>query len=311
MAKKVLDDFSDLDLSEDEGTATIGSRVARLRKMKKWSQSELAKKLGEARSQITRLESGETKNVNSELIVKLAKIFGVSTDYLLCVTDYMTARYTNVERLGLSEDAAKKLMSGAIDRDVLNRLLEHKDFGTLCDQVRYYYEDIFTDGYIGRNEVLELGIGSLRQYAQEHPDKRANIHDDVMFLNTQKASADEINTEKISKGFMKILKDIRTEMREKKPTTPTATREAMNIIQASIADKPCEQLTPDDISDGVMAVLDSKIKLEPGSRRMIERFVRWFMRMFGGKRKNNEHRQFQVYRDLEEELDETEMKNGI
>ena len=51
MAKKELEDFSDLDLSEDEGTATIGSRVARLRKMKKWSQSELAKKLGETHSQ--------------------------------------------------------------------------------------------------------------------------------------------------------------------------------------------------------------------------------------------------------------------
>lgn len=308
MAKKELEDFSDLDLSEDEGTATIGSRVARLRKMKKWSQSELAKKLGEARSQITRLESGETKNVNSDLIVKLAKIFGVSTDYLLCVTDHMSAKYTNVERLGLSEDAAKKLMSGAIDRDVLNRLLEHKDFGTLCDQVRYYYDDTFTEGYMGRNEILDLGIGSLRQYAQEHPDKRASIRDDMMFLNTQKASADEINTEKISKGFMKILKDIRTEIREKKPTTPTATSEAMNIIQASIADKPREQLTPDDISAGVMAVLDSKVKLEPGPRKMIERFVRWFMRVFGGKRKNNEYRRFQAHQDLDEALEEVENK---
>lgn len=306
MAKKVFDDFSDLDLSEDEGMATIGSRVARLRKMKKWSQSELAKKLGEARSQITRLESGETKNMNSDLIVKLAKIFGVSTDYLLCVTDHMTARYTNVERLGLSEDAAKKLMSGAIDRDVLNRLLEHKDFGPLCEQMRYYYDDTFTEGYIGRNEILDLGIDSLRQYAQEHPDKRGNIRDDMMFLNTQKASADEINTEKISKGFMKILKDIRTELREKKPTTPTATSEAIDIIQASIADKPRDQLTPDVISAGVMAVLDSKVKLEPGPRRMIERFVRWFMRVFGGKRKNNEHRRFQAYQELEEELDKAE-----
>ena len=309
MAKKVLEDFSDLDLSEDEGTASIGSRVARLRKMKKWSQSELAKRLGEARSQITRLESGETRNVNSDLIVRLAKIFSVSTDYLLCVTDHTTARYTNVERLGLSEDAAKKLMSGTIDQDVLNRLLDHKDFGPLCEQMRYYYDDTFTEGYMGRNEVLDLGIGSFRQYAQEHPDKRANIRDDMMFLNTQKASADEINTEKISKGFMKILKDIRAEIREKKPITPTATSEAINIIQESIAVKPRDQLTPDDISAGVMAVLDSKVKLEPGPRRMIERFVRWFMRVFGGKRKNNEHRRFQAHQELEDGLDQVEKKS--
>ena len=55
-----------------------------------------------------------------------------------------------------------------------------------------------------------------------------------------------------------------------------------------------------------MAVLDSKVKLEPGPRRMIERFVRWFMRVFGGKRKNNEYRRFQAHQELEEELDQAE-----
>jgi hypothetical protein len=30
------------------------------------------------------------------------------------------------------------------------------------------------------------------------------------------------------------------------------------------------------------------------------------MRVFGGKRKNNEHRRFQAYQELEEELDKAE-----
>jgi len=144
---------------------------------------------------------------------------------------------------------------------------------------------------------------SLHQYAQEHPDKRANIRNDIQFLSTQKASADEINTEKISKGFMQILSDIRTDIRQKKPVGPTATAEAMGIIQESIAGKPRSQITPDDIADGVMAVLDSKVKLEPGPRRMIERFVRWFMRAFGGNRKNNVHVKFHAYQELDNELE--------
>ena len=47
---------------------------------------ELANKIFVAHSQISRLESGETTNIGSALLVSLAKVFHVSTDYLLCLT---------------------------------------------------------------------------------------------------------------------------------------------------------------------------------------------------------------------------------
>lgn len=72
--------------NEEDEKETIASRVKELRKGRQWNQAQLAEKVGVARSQITRLESRETQNVNSDLIVKLAQVFGVTTDYLLCVT---------------------------------------------------------------------------------------------------------------------------------------------------------------------------------------------------------------------------------
>lgn len=205
---------------EDDEKETIASRVKELRKGCQWNQAQLAEKVGVTRSQITRLESGETQNVNSDLIVKLAKVFSVTTDYLLCVTGIPHAKYAVVETLGLSEGAAKKLASDSIDRDVVNRLLEHKDFSGLCALIRIYFDASMTAGYAGRNELLNLGVDSLKQYVQEHPDKRNDTLDTIRLLNSQKISADEVNTEKISKSFLHILADIRTDIREKTPVPP-------------------------------------------------------------------------------------------
>lgn len=252
------------------------------------------------------MESGETKSLHSDLLIKLAKAFGVTADYLLCLSNFPHARNTDIEKLGMSEDAVKKLISGSIDCDVLNRLLENKEFGTLCSQIRIFFDDTYTEGFLGRNELLNYGVTSVQQFVREHPDKLSDARETLQLISTQKASADEINMEKISKGFMKDLKNVRTGIREKQPTTPTATHDAMAVIQANIADKPRSQVTPDDMTDAIMAVMDSKCALQPGPRNMIRRFVRWFMRRFGGSRHNHPNMRFQAHQSLEAELDEAE-----
>lgn len=63
--------------------AYIGELVQELRKDCGWTQRELAEKLGVHPSQVSRLERGTTKDVGIELVLKLAEVFEVSTDYLL------------------------------------------------------------------------------------------------------------------------------------------------------------------------------------------------------------------------------------
>lgn len=61
---------------------SIGERITQLRKTKDWSQDELAKMIDSSRVMIGKYERGD--NLPSiEVIVKLAKAFGVSVDYLL------------------------------------------------------------------------------------------------------------------------------------------------------------------------------------------------------------------------------------
>lgn len=63
---------------------TLSERITELRKKSGLSQEELAEKLDVSRQAISRWESGATAP-DAENLIKLSKIFNVSTDYLLCV----------------------------------------------------------------------------------------------------------------------------------------------------------------------------------------------------------------------------------
>lgn len=65
---------------------SIGNRLRKARKRAGLTQEEVAKELDVTRSVIARYES-ELNDPPTENIVKLAEMYGVSADYLLCLTD--------------------------------------------------------------------------------------------------------------------------------------------------------------------------------------------------------------------------------
>ncbi len=107
---------------------TVGERIADLRSLKGWNQKELANRMELAPSQLSRIENGETKNISGDILIKLAKEFRVSADYILGLTTVSVPKSYDISELGLSEGAVKGLATGAVDVEILNRLLEHKSF---------------------------------------------------------------------------------------------------------------------------------------------------------------------------------------
>lgn len=71
------------DLIEDE--KSLAYRLSNLRKDCSMSQKQLADELHVTHSQISRIESGETKNPNISIVIDAARFFLVSTDYLLAL----------------------------------------------------------------------------------------------------------------------------------------------------------------------------------------------------------------------------------
>ena len=60
----------------------LGQRISELRKALGWSQVDLSKKLGVAKQTVSNWEN-ENIQPSIDMLVRLSKIFGVSTDYLL------------------------------------------------------------------------------------------------------------------------------------------------------------------------------------------------------------------------------------
>ena len=75
---------------------TIGSRITRLREQYGMSQSDLAKRMNVSRAGVQSWECGENCPSTDNLI-SLAKIFHVSTDYLLDISATETVSLDNYD----------------------------------------------------------------------------------------------------------------------------------------------------------------------------------------------------------------------
>jgi transcriptional regulator with XRE-family HTH domain len=90
----------------------LGARIAVLRRAKGWNQSDLAKQLGVSSSAVGMYEQGRRQPA-ADVLVKLAEIFEVTTDFLL------TGRAQTQQENRTVEDALAKTL---LDAD--NRLLK-------------------------------------------------------------------------------------------------------------------------------------------------------------------------------------------
>ena len=90
----------------------LGERLKALRTAKKMSQKELAEKIGIAKSVISFYESGD-RFPSYDVLIKIARIFNVTTDYLL---DVERERTVNVSGLSEEDIAAVTTVIDALKR---------------------------------------------------------------------------------------------------------------------------------------------------------------------------------------------------
>ena len=75
--------------------AAVGDRIRQLRESKKWKQSDLATRVGVSRAAIGYYETG-TRTPPYATLIRIAEVFGVSTDYLLRGIDLTPLRVENL-----------------------------------------------------------------------------------------------------------------------------------------------------------------------------------------------------------------------
>jgi transcriptional regulator with XRE-family HTH domain len=76
----------------------MGERIRRARERKGWNQSELARRVHKSRQHLSQLEQGR-QQPRGELLIALARVLGVTTDYLYGLSDDLE-REPELARIG-------------------------------------------------------------------------------------------------------------------------------------------------------------------------------------------------------------------
>ena len=265
--------MGNFELTEDE--TSFAYRLSNLRKDHNLSQKQLADQLHVTHSQISRIESGETKNPNISIVIDAARFFHVSTDYLLGITQITSPKSYDISELRLSEEAVTRLITRRIDVDILNRLLEHEHFPKLCIMIRNYFDDTIAEGIMARNKVIDLAVDQLTDLMTVEPSKRKEIIKDKQFLSSQKLGANEADIEKIKIQFMAILRDVKSGIQRKEPIRAFATAEAVQIIRDALPDKPVSDITSTDVANAVAFYMGQTTDLNDEGLAMVQNLAKY------------------------------------
>ena len=255
---------------------STGERIGDLRSGKGLSQKELAKILGITSSQMSRIENDKVKFISSDVLIKLAQFFNVSTDFILNLTNISTPKNYDINTLGLSEGTVKVFLSKSVDMHILNRVFEHKWFPSLVEQTKKYVDDSYAAGVTAHNEMIDFATSSISDFVKENPEYKTDAIDDIQELKKHKITTNESIIMKIQSLFMAILKDVKKEFEDKTPITPMATKEFMLGIMAQLQDK--QNITEDDVSEATINMLKGQINLEGKGASFFKKLMSWILR---------------------------------
>ena len=139
-------------------------RIKDLLLERKITQAQLAETIGISESTLNRYLSGQTEKIPVDHIVAIARYFKVSTDFLLGLTDVPFVTNFDIEKLGLSVGAAKKLLQRKVDPALVSQLIEMPAFNLLIVQLGAAKRGTFDAGYDYMMEVF----GAANELLAEH-----------------------------------------------------------------------------------------------------------------------------------------------
>ena len=193
---------------------TIQERLKDLRVERGLTLEQLSAETGISKSALGKYEADDFKDISPFSMVELAKFYGVSTDYLLGLTERKNHPSTELDALHLDDDAIEVLRTGKFNHRLLSELICHKDFQRFMLDAEIYVDRIADMRVNDMNAVLE----AVRQMAlMKNGGEENDLH--LRTLEVAQIREDEYFGSLIADDLKGILRDIRSEHR---PDTMTA-----------------------------------------------------------------------------------------
>ena len=116
---------------------------------------QLADQTGLSRSALGKYESDDYKDISPFAIATLAEFYGVSTDYLMGLSENKNHPNTELQALHLSDDMVELLSSGRINNRLLCELATHPNFQRLMVDMEIFIDRIADMRVEQMNLILE------------------------------------------------------------------------------------------------------------------------------------------------------------
>ena len=132
---------------------------------------QLAEQTGLSRSALGKYESDGYKDISPFAIATLAEFYGVSTDYLMGLSENKNHPNTDLQALHLSDDMVELLSSGRINNRLLCELATHPNFQRLMTDMEIFIDRIADMRVEQMNLILEATRQTvLSKYAPGEDD---------------------------------------------------------------------------------------------------------------------------------------------
>ena len=202
-------------------------RIRDLCRSRNITQGELAQAVDMDKSTLSRVMAEKTSKLSSKNLVAIANYFEVSTDI-------PSRKGYDIERLGLSVEAAANLHQGKLNHSVVCQLLENPKFAELTRQIALYQEGVLASGVAAQNQMYNSMSNLMLEHGQANPEDMSAVRGAVQEAQALKRPvyADEI--ENITRNFRQLLSEITKVLPRQKKGLQLRPEGIMGMLSAAL-----------------------------------------------------------------------------
>ena len=207
---------------------TVGERIQDLLREKKMTQAVLAQRTQISKATLNRYITDENSRIPHDALLQIARVLGVSTDFLLGATDYRT-NY-DIEELGLTAAAAAKLYTGELNPHIVSQLLENPYFAQMVSEIAAFMEGTESTAAATYNGMMKVASKVMYLQGKKHPEDRAAAKAAIQDIKNHMIPPMQPDMTMIRAAFENLLADLRRQADEYVQLRASLTTSTMESI---------------------------------------------------------------------------------
>ena len=204
----------------------ISERIWELRKDSGLTLEQLAERTGLSRAALWNYENNDLKDINHNAVITLAQFYGVTSDYLLGLSQQKNHPGAEILDLHLSDEMLDILRSGNINNRLLCEIVTHSEFRRLLLDIEVYVDRLAGMQIDNLNAVVATTRAEI--LSRENPDEKEQI---LRALELAYVQENDFFTHIVHEDIDAIIADIR-EAHKKDQTTAESQTTAAKLKQA-------------------------------------------------------------------------------